>query len=78
MDATSFLLLIACLHDKEAGASGSSMTASGVHIAPVGCILAFCGVIRHLAYARTEAGGSNARGRLQRTNFLNHPKLARN
>lgn len=35
--------------DKGAGASGSSKTISGVHNAPVGCILALCGVIRHLA-----------------------------
>lgn len=40
--------------DKGAGASGSFMTTSGVHDAPVGCILALCGVIRHLAYARTD------------------------
>lgn len=39
---------------KGAGASGSFMTTSGVHDAPVGCILALCGVIRHLAYARTD------------------------
>lgn len=27
---------------------------SCVHDAPVGCILALCGVMRHLAYARTD------------------------